>query len=154
MSTKAKFFAVFLFIWFWDSAFGSPVLTRLIPLSFLDLFLDTGIIGTFSTERIILAAVITAGLIFVWKSKSSPDIRLQSMERTYVNDTAASVNNEAERTEDNHFGKGLSETAIKEETLGEGLADIVSDQAPISPSTGYGANIEAIQQHRRPVQYK
>lgn len=71
MTSKQKFITTIAFLWLWDSALGSPVISRLVSITLFEILVEVGIISTGSIERILVAALLTLIGIAVWMKKKN-----------------------------------------------------------------------------------
>ena len=163
MSSKIKFAGTLLYLWFWDSAFGSPVLTRTFPLSMMETLMEQGVITEPSMERMVIAVLVTVIGLIVWKVKQndkadsigSPVIRNRVRDRKRYAQSSRDDHQEASHTDQfrqdkevsyDHYGQGSITQPGAQASLGDGLNTRSKDTS----FALFGAGAEAPANNKHP----
>ena len=153
MTTEQKAFAIVVFLWFWDSALGSPVLTRMVSIQLLEQLLEHGVIGHPSLERMAIATIVTVIGLFFWMKKvdtrakpiDMPKASARSDRKRYAQDhtpntyhhTDPDILQDKEISFD-HIGQGSLSTNRASASVGDGIN---TETSPLS-YTLFGAGVE------------
>lgn len=157
---KHKLSGVLAYLWLWDSAFGSPVLTRIVPLRMMEPLIEMGVITDGSLERMAIAMLIGGIFLITWKvvldKKASgfgkpKHHHKTSRRRRYVQtSTEPSCDDnhlQDKETSYDHIGQGSIADGDSSSRLGDGLR---SQTAPTSLALfGAGAEKPVIRQFDR-----